>query len=289
MITALANLRPVPLLVLAVVVTVVLLVVQRRRHLPTGRLTLLGATLLAIGGVLVIALRVQLPIDPAGASHWEPDGPIRFVSDFAVSDEIRLNVLLLVPACLLTTIFTRRPFLVLLGGVVLTVLCECAQGVFRSGVPDGSDVLAGSLGALLGTLTGCIALLIRDRFRPSRQIILPTAVLAGLVVGLLALMPIAASNYATSYAADLRTRLTPISYRDVVDWGYGTAHVEDLTSKVWEAGRTRASANRYLPHEAQVLYPSSFMLTQQCVLATWTPTNLEVEQRSGQFCRSTWG
>ena len=284
MVEIVMNLPVVPLTVMSLVVVLTLVVVRRRGTHTPARLGLLGLTLLSIGGVFVIALlRFRLPVDVAGAFRWNPDGVLRFVTDVSTSEEIWLNVLLFVPACFFLTLYSTRPAIVLLAGIGSSVLAECIQGAFHTGAPDPSDVIANSLGSVIGTLLGSVVLL-RSAEHRSRRVVVPATALAVLLIGATACVPLAAGVYQASYTRAVEHNLGSISYAEMEAMKTSTD-----APRAWQAGRSFPDGNYYRPSEDAVRWPSSFFFVQQCILATWRPSGLKVEARSGAICREQWG
>jgi len=125
--------------------------VKRRPQLQLGALAVLASYLLAL-------LYITTFMRSAGSNHQIQMEVFNWLREDAVEDlqHIFLNVAMFVPVGFLSTYLTEESHGKLLPGlslgIVLSTLIETGQLLFHSGTCDIDDILANSLGALLGAL-----------------------------------------------------------------------------------------------------------------------------------------
>ena len=103
------------------------------------------------GALRSIAVNVRPAPDDLTAWTTNGDGP--------------LNVVLFVPLACSLALLLRRPLLAAAAGVVLSLAIECYQASLTTRVGAFADVVANSVGALLGAGAAALALVVAHRLR----------------------------------------------------------------------------------------------------------------------------
>lgn len=98
-------------------------------------------------------------------TDWSTAGFERLRSDPFGSSQFILNFVLFVPAGVAWTSMTRRPAMVAAALVGVSILIESVQAITGLGAPDFADLLANSIGAIVGV--GTATLLARATRHPA--------------------------------------------------------------------------------------------------------------------------
>jgi hypothetical protein len=206
----------------------------------------------------------------------------------AVGTEVWLNVVLFVPLGLLATLLWRRPLRVLGAAVLLSVLVETVQSV-SVGVADLLDVIANSLGALVGTWLAAVLLLARDTVSSERiersiavwVLIVPVVTLA-IGWGGSALV---ATTRQDSVVRRLEEAFAGTTLADYERW-----ETDDvLAEEVFSLGTPWASSASRADSVARVTFPASFYFAERCVVGTWVPDGFLTERLQGPECSQVGG
>ena len=126
----------------------------RRRLGTRPRRVFFFAVVVSLGLIFYMTLLRQLGQEvcwgcPAEQSVWGDWGLSRLLSG-TLSTEVLLNLVLFVPYGLSATLLWKAPFRVTGVAVLLSLLIEVTQGLLGAGASDILDVLANSMGALVG-------------------------------------------------------------------------------------------------------------------------------------------
>lgn len=223
-------------------------------------------------------------IDPRRGFTWAPFGWMRFSTEIGTSQEIWFNVVLFVPAALLlTTVAAQRPLRILVALAALSAAVEVIQGTLQIGSPDLSDVLANSLGSLIGVLLGSAAAYLgKWTTRPSRS---DLAVLVVLSAVLIASIPLGAALRQHQFEKQAMQRFRGQTLEEYQEW----AANDELETRVFSMGGTFSSGAYERKGMVVVRYPTSFMGITQCVTVTWTVEGNSVAGKSGNACTTFLG
>ena len=240
--------------------------------------------------VAVTLLRSGLPqqISPGRVADWSTAGVEELRSDPFGSSQFILNVVLFVPAGIAWTWVTRRPAVVAAALVGVSVLIESVQAITGLGAPDVADLLANSVGALVGVCAAALLARVSPRaertLSPRKQAMAAVAVLALAAVGL-ALVVVGADRHQQSLRRELQTAFAGTTKADVDRWNAdGT-----MFQEVFDAVSVFADGTQYSPDDVKVRYPAPFFGLHRCVFVVWTPTAVEFELGSGDACTDFLG
>jgi hypothetical protein len=202
--------------------------------------------------------------------------------------EVWLNVVLFVPLGLLATLLWRRPLHVLGAAVLLSLLVETVQSV-SVGVADLLDVIANSVGALVGTWLASVLLLARDTVSSERidrwiaawVLCVPLLVLA-IGWGGSALV---ATTRQDSVVRQLEEAFAGTALADYERWEADDVLAEEVFSlgTPWASGASRADS------VARVTFPASFYFAERCVVGTWAAGGFSTERLEGPECTQVVG
>lgn len=217
-------------------------------------------------------------------TDWSAPGFERLRSDPFGSSQFILNVALFVPAGVAWTWMTRRPPTVAAALLGVSLLIESVQAITGLGAPDVADLLANSIGGLVGV--GTATLLVRAtrhraeaKLSPRKRAMVATAVL-GLGAVALTLVLVGADRRQQSLRHELQTAFAGTTKADIDRWNAdGT-----MLQEVFDAVSVFADGTQYSPDEAKVRYPAPFLGLHRCVFAIWTPTSVRFELGSGDAC-----
>ena len=290
-VSSIADTHALPALVVLLVAMSVLTWWLRR----SGRTDqAVGALLASLASVsLIVAVTLLRGGWPQGISlgrvtDWSTTGLERTRSDPLGSSQFILNVVLFVPAGLAWTWMTRRPAAVAAALVGVSVLVESVQAIAGLGAPDVADLLANSIGALLGVWVAVLLARVRPRadgaLSPRRKALVAVAVLALGAVAL-ALVLVGADRHQQSLRRELQATFAGTTKADVDRWNADGA----MLHVVFDAVSVFADGSQYTPDEVTVRYPASFFGLPRCVFVIWTSTAVEFKLASGDACTDFLG
>lgn len=240
--------------------------------------------------VAVTLLRSGWPqqVSLGRVADWSTTSLERLRSDPFESSQFILNVVLFVPAGAVWTWMTKRPAAVAAALVGVSVLIESVQAITGLGAPDVADLLANSIGALVGVCASALLARVRPRaegtLSPRKQATVAVAVLSLGAVGL-ALMLVGADRHQHSLRRELRTAFAGTTKADIDRWNAdGT-----MLKEVFDAVSAFADGTTYSPDEVKVRYPAPFFGLHRCVFVIWTPTAVEFKLGSGDACTDFLG
>ena len=282
-------LRPHMALLLFLVVLVALGAtwLLRGRFEGRPRRVLLFAFLVSIGIIVQITLlRDGLP--PGLCLECLTQWNLGRAGAGALGTEVWLNVALFVPFGLLAMLLWQRPFRVVGAAVLLTVLVEIAQSV-SVGVADLLDVMANSVGALVGTWLAAVLLLARDLVTSKRA---PRATAMWVL-----LVPVVALAVGWGGSALVATTRQEALARQLEEAFAGTAladyerwEADDVLAEVvFSRGPSWASGGFREDSVARVRFPVSFYFEERCVVGTWVPDGFSTEPLGGPTCTMPLG
>lgn len=238
---------------------------------------------------------------PTGVFAWTTSGWDRLRDgDLLESSQFQLNVALFVPAGMTWTWVTARPLRTLVGLAGLTMLIESVQGATGAGGADITDVVANTLGAALGVGAAAIAttVLVRAGFmtdatsNPRRQAIAAAGLVVLLAITAAALVT-GADRRQASVHDDLESVFADTTYdeiRAVLSADVDNPEPLDDTARfvdgeqIFGAISVRSNGARYTDDQIEIRWPALFFGFRRCVYVTWTPTNVEFRDASGQAC-----
>lgn len=290
-----------PALALGVLATLGLTVVVARRHWLDVPAWLAFCAVLSIVGILAFTVfreavllvqavasgaRLTMP-GWAGLGTGSPDTLWHALADPLGSTQLLLNILLFVPAGLLLTVATRRPWPVLgaLGG--LSVAIELIQAVTGLGAYDVADIVANFAGAAIGVGTAVLAGWVtegiagrdvsRRRWRRRGIAIVVAAVCA------LLLPIVGASQRQAALMDEASTHFEGTTLADVERW----ERAGEL-DRVWRGVPSSYSDGFVIDAEsATARYPARFLGRPTCVLVTWHEAQVDVRPATGTVCSRT--
>ena len=223
-------------------------------------------------------------------TDWSAAGIERLRSDPFGSSQFILNVVLFVPAGVTWAWMTRRPVVVAGVLVGVSILIESVQAITGVGAPDVADLLANSIGALVGAAAATLpSLASRHRAEatqsPRKRAMVATAAAVALAAFAASLVLIGADRHQESLRHELQTAFAGTTKADIDRWNAdGT-----MLQEVFGAVSALADGARYSPDEVRVRYPASFFGLQRCVFALWTATSVRFELGSGDACTDFLG
>lgn len=239
---------------------------------------------LSTGVILAMTLlnRAGGPFDVARLVRWET---YRWY-EFHRPDYL-MNVALFVPAAAFWTAAVRRPVWVLLGGALLSLLIEAAQSVFRLGTGDQADLVANTLGTLIGVTAGWAWRRLHPAPEPHgwshRQAVVATVALA-----------LAAAAGVFAIGVEVQRRADRVT--EVLTGSLGPATTDDLSSVLTlDEADALAHFTTTLGVEADAIapigsdryvvrYPIEFLGARRCVFAEITPDGTTFRQDTGGEC-----
>jgi hypothetical protein len=237
------------------------------------------STLAVIAAVTLFRDGIAVRFDPAALTTWSADGLRRLGDDPLGSSQFVLNVALFVPAAAVWTWLTKRP-LGVVGRLALgSMLVECAQAVTGAGANDVADVVANTVGAVLGAgaaLAVDTAVGGRAWSPRQRRAVAVVALVCGLVV-----VPawfVGASRRQDRVARDLREHFAGTTRTEIL------ALLASDPEAVFAAADARADGTTYLDDELVIRYPASFFSLHRCVYAVWTDRSVTFRNVSGRDC-----
>ena len=280
----------------------------RRGTTRRGALAWFAAIGSVAGCVSLTLLREGLPkgFQPSNAFAWTTTGWERLAGeDIFGSSQFLLNVALFIPAGLAWTWVTNRPLRTLAGLVGLTMAIESVQAVTGAGGPDITDVAANSMGAALGVgaAATATAVLVRaglataDKPDPRRRALVAAGLVVAVVVASTALFT-GADRRQTDIRNELETAFSGTTYDDIAavllrDPDNSEKFDEDARfvdpAQIYGAISVRSSGQRDTPGQIEVRWPAVFFGFRRCVYATWTSSDLDFRNASGQECTSFIG
>lgn len=201
----------------------------------------------------------------------------------AVGTEVWLNVVLFVPLGLLATLLWRRPVRVLGAAVLLSVVVETVQSV-SVGVADLLDVIANSVGALVGTWLAALLLVARALTTPGPVGRSTAAWVLSVPLLVLAIgwggSALVATTRQDSVVRQLEEAFAGTALADYERWEADDVLAEEVFSlgMPWASGASREET------VARVTFPASFYFAQRCVVGTWTAAGFSAERREGSAC-----
>lgn len=123
----------------------------------TGRRIRRIATTLSVGYALIVVGILLSPVGYSGAVHAVGEVVrgtlgLEMIRDGMI--EAGANVLLFLPLGILLILLTRKPWRGVLYGVLLSLCAEVAQFFIPGRVTSARDIVANTIGVLLGTVVG---------------------------------------------------------------------------------------------------------------------------------------
>ncbi len=274
----------------------------RIRETPHGPVAWFAAFGSTAGCVSLTLLRegFRVGFQPARVFAWTTTGWDQLADgDLLGSSQFLLNVALFVPAGVAWTWVTGRPLRTFGGLVVLAVLIESVQGLTGVGAADITDVAANSLGAALGVGVGAFTtgVLVRAGVASGEPASLRrrSVVAAGLVVVVaisLAALITGADRRQARIHDELETVFADTTYDEIsavvrpsedepepLD---GARFVDG--EQIFGAISVRSNGARYTDDQIEMRWPALFFGFRRCVFVTWTPSDVEFRDVSGQAC-----
>lgn len=252
-----------------------------------GRVAVFGVVVLSVAAIVSLTLlRFGLPqtFSLEDAVHWTPGGWRRFVSDFASSEEIRLNVALFLPAGLVLSLWSRRPLAVLGVLIVLSATIEFLQGLLGIGTADVSDLASNSVGAFLGVTAGALVLGVLHSAR-RRTHLATSAAMVALAVAAVVARPTLAQRHLNATVRDVTAQFRSRTIQD-----YNTWQAEGGTSlRALDVDGIYPDGIRSHVDQVTLRYPASFFGHTQCVEAVWTARGVTAHGVTGHRCGVFWG
>lgn len=290
-----------PALALGVLVALGLTVVLARRHWLGVPAWLTFCAVLSVVGIFVFTLfreavllvravvsgaRLTMP-GWAGLSTGSPDILWHAVADPLGSTQLLLNILLFVPAGLLWTMVTRRPWPVLcaLGG--LSVAIELIQAVTGLGAYDLADIVANVAGAATGVGVAVLAGWVTEGLG-GRDVSRGRWWRRGVTVGVAAvcalLLPVVGAAQRQAALMDEASRhFEGTTLTDVERW-----ERDGELERVWRAVPSGyADGFAINAGSATARYPARFLGRRACVLVTWDAAQVDVRRANGTTCSRT--
>lgn len=247
---------------------------------------LVAAALLSIALIVGVTLASRA-FDGEGAGFGSPLPACLDTGDcweriFEIDLLSLLNFVLFVPAGLFVGLVTRRPLITVAALVGISGLIEIGQGLFHLGAPDPGDLMANSLGAIVGvTLAAAVQRTQRGAWSPRVVVasILGAAFLAGSVwVGL----TVGADARRDSLAAEVGSAFA------------GTTSTEIATALATPTGAERIFSTTetrpdYLGRVGDsdvyaARYTTRFLGFDRCVFVRWELDRMTITPGSGAEC-----
>ena len=286
-VSSIADTNALPALVVLLVAAVVLAWLLRRSGRTDYAFGALFASLASICLIVAVTLlRSGWPqqFSVGRLTDWSTAGFERLRSDPFGSSQFILNLVLFVPAGVAWTWMTRRPAVVAAALVGVSIVIESVQAITGLGAPDVADLLANSIGALVGVgAATLLALASRHRVEgtlsPRMRAMVAAAVL-GVGAVALTLVLVGADRHQRSLRHELQTAFAGTTKADIDRWNAdGT-----MFQEVFDAVSVFADGTQSSPDEVKVRYPASFFGLHRCVFAIWTTTSVRFELGSGDAC-----
>lgn len=223
----------------------------------------------------------------AGLLVWSPDGLWRALADPLGSTQTLLNILLFLPAGLLWTVVTRRPWSVLGSLGALSLGIELVQAVTGLGANDVADLVANVAGAAAGVgvvvLAGWVTDAIAERdVGPGRW--WRRAIAVGMAAACAAALPfLGASQRQAALVEEASRHFDGTTLSDVERW----ERAGEL-DRVWRGVPSSYSDGFVIDAgTATARYPARFLGRHTCVLVTWDPAQVQVRPAAGTVCSRT--
>ena len=290
-VSSFADTHALPALLVLLVAVTVLAWWLRRSGRTDQAFGALSASLASVSLIVAVTLlRSGWPraVSLGKVTDWSTTGLERLQSDPLGSSQFILNVVLFVPAGVAWTRMTRRPAWVAAALVGASVLIESVQAITGLGAPDVADLLANTVGGLVGVCAAALLAQVRPpaegTLSPRKRALVAVAVLALGAVGL-ALVLVGADRHQLSLRHELQTAFAGTTKADVDRWNAdGT-----MLPEVFDAVSVFADGTRYSRDEVEVRYPASFFGLHRCVFVIWTPTAVKFQLGSGDACTDFLG
>lgn len=169
------------------------------------------------------------------------------------ANDIVANGLLFVPLGFFLTLLTRRPALAFAGSTAGSVAVELVQAVTFLGVPDVSDVIANSSGALAGSLSAML---------------------------LLALTPVRREPAYRRSTTILTAAFTDSDAAEYEQW----ERDDLLDSRVFDRASVRINGNAFPEDTYLGRWPATFLWVDRCVFVQWADDGTTVRDGAGREC-----
>ena len=216
-----------------------------------------------------------------GLTHWSADGLRLLSRDPLGSSQFMLNVILFVPAGLVWTWLLRRPLAVLVALGSTSVAIETIQAVTHAGSPDVADLVANSIGAMIGVAVAVAANVVSDtnrsRLTSSRRWYVAATITVVIVVAVSGWF-VGASRHQQAVEDALRIAFEGTD-RSTIE-----ATLTADPSAVFGAVTDFADGTRYSDDALEIRYPATFFSLHRCVYVTWTSTGVGFRTASGRDC-----
>jgi hypothetical protein len=256
---------------------------RRERETGVRRLGLFGLSV-SIGVVLLVTLFRELPTGACTAclTDWHVDKLL--AGTFGA--DVALNVALFVAPAMLAVLLWRHPIKTVLVAAAGSFAIEFVQPLVGVGANDVVDLVANTVGAIIGALGATLILLLADSFQ-RRQV--GWARLFRTAAGLLAVAVLTIGYpgwVATARQADAATQLDQMfggstladynAHRDT-DWD------NKLLRFATDNGPLTAVSYR-TDQVARERFTWTLYFAIRCVIAEWTPSGYSTVQESGTDC-----
>jgi hypothetical protein len=219
---------------------------------------------------------------PGALWDWPMDQTRQFLADPLNSDQIRLNVLLFVPAGYFLARVRRRPVVCWALLLALSLGVEVLQAVLGVGANDISDVVANALGAGLGTAAAALVSWVRpgERRVAGRHVVGWCGAWLVVVILIVAAAQLLAEQRARHLQEVLTRTFAGSTLADYRRW-----ESEDLvTARVFDVVSPRADGVEQQPDRVVVRYPASVLGAQRCALVTWRDGGVSTAVARGATC-----
>ena len=241
-----ATFRIAGLIGAAALIAVVVAAIRRRGGSGTGRSVLLGCVLFSAGTIVVFTLLRDgwpMTLRLHEWNNWSDLGWRRLTYRPSGTD-IVANGLLFVPLGFFLTLLTHRPAVAFVGSAAGSVAVELLQAVTLLGVPDVSDVIANSTGALAGALVATLVLAgtpVRcDRTYRRSTTVLAVAT-AVTLLALLVVVPRAADARQDRLRAELTAAFADSDAAEYEEW----ERADVLGVRVFDRASVRINGNAF--------------------------------------------
>ncbi len=212
---------------------------------------------------------------------WRDGWELRRVVDPANSEWL-LNVVLFVPAGLAWTALTRNAPLTLVWLVMASFVIETIQSVTGAGAPDTADLVANSIGALVGVLLGVLWIVANGRREglSPRGVLVGTVGLVAVVVGLFVTVQVLADRRIERLERELHTQFDAATRSIIGEDAGGTFDEFMAMASVRPDSIVYTDESRV----ADVRYPIEFFGVHRCVFVRFTPTGTTFRRDGGAEC-----
>lgn len=238
----------------------------------------------SVGLVLMVTLLREPPL----GTCWGclTDWGLGKIIEGRVGTDVGLNIALFVPPVFLATLLLRAPWRITGVAALVSIAIEIIQPLIGVGVNDAIDVLANSVGALIGAGAATALLLIRDaiatrRLDVGRTIKLAVSLAAGAAVLLggpawtaTAKQGVAAARLEQMFAG---TALADYQRDGATTW-------EPKLNGFWTDIGQPTAMSYSTDTVARQRYSWDVYFAVRCVVAEWTPTGFTVIRLSGNDC-----